>query len=72
MDISTAIEGVQFRKRATKKLAFGFCSAASIITILVLLSNDGYIPKSVLWSILAAIPFAYYVTGTIELITQRP
>ena len=72
MESSTHIEIPEFRKRASKKATFGFCGAIAIIAPLVVLSNDGYIPKSVLWAFLAAVPFAYYVIGTIELITLHP
>jgi hypothetical protein len=72
MESLTHIESPEFRKRACKKAAFGFCGAVAIIAPLVVLGNGGYIAKSVLWSFLAFVPFAYYVIGTIELITLYP
>jgi len=72
MDTAIQSEAVQFRKRATKKMVLGFCAALGIGAFFVVVCHEGGLPKSPLWSIFSALPFAYYVTGTIESIPQRP
>lgn len=70
MEAPIQIDG--FQKRATVKQVFGGVVALGIGAFFVVVCNDGYLPKSPLWSVFAAVPFAFCVIGTIESVSRRP
>jgi hypothetical protein len=72
MDTPIDTLGVRFLKRATWKMVLGFCGAFGIGAFFVIITNEGDLPKSPLWSVFAAVPFMYCVIGTIETVIQRP
>lgn len=72
MDTLAQSEGFLFQKRAAKKVVLRFCAAVGIGSLFVFVCNEGYLPKSALWSVFAAPPFVFCIAGTIESVTHRP
>jgi hypothetical protein len=70
--VEASIQTEGFQKRATMKQVFGGIGALGIGAFFVVVCNDGYLPKSPLWSAFAAVPFAFCITGTIESVSRRP
>ena len=61
-----------FEKRAARRMLLGFCSALGIGAFFVVVCSKGFLPNSPLWSVFSAVPFTYFVMGSIETMIHRP